>query len=298
MERTTSHRPDFAGAITGTAGLIAVVDGLLQAARHPWGSVEVLLPLFGGVVLLGVMVWIEAASASPLIPLDFFRNRTRVVTNFTTLFFSSAFFSYFFLLTLFMQQVLHYSPIKGGLAYLPFGLTIGAGIGIGTALMPKLGVKPILTSGFLLCAVGLWLTASIKVDATYAANILPGMMVLGFGSGISFPAIGNAALHEVTGQDSSLASGVQNAMQQVGGALGLATLVTLALRHATSQMHDGVAAPVAATHGYVLAFHIGAVLLIIGGALVMLLLEHVVAEPRNPLAEEVGELQPVPAEVG
>jgi len=285
MERTTKNRPDFAGAITGTAGLIAVVDGLLQAARHSWGSVEVLLPLLGVVVLLGVMVWIEATSESPLIPLEFFRNRTRVVTNFTTLFFSSAFFSYFFLLTLFMQQVLHYSPIKGGLAYLPFGLTIGAGIGIGTALMPKVGVKPLLAGGFFVCAVGLWLTASIKVDSTYAANILPGMMVLGFGSGVCFPAIGNAALHEVTGQDSSLASGVQSAMQQVGGALGLATLVTLALRHASSQMHDGVAGPVAATHGYVMAFHVGLVLLVIGGVLVLFLLEHVVAEPRNALAE-------------
>ena len=292
MERGASNRPDFAGAITGTAGLIAVVDGLLQAARHSWGSVEVLLPLFGGVVLLGVMVWIEATSEAPLIPLEFFRNRTRVVTNFTTLFFSSAFFSYFFLLTLFMQQVLHYSPIKGGLAYLPFGLTIGAGIGIGTALMPKLGVKPILTTGFFLCAVGLWLTASIKVDATYAGSILPGMVVLGIGSGISFPAIGNAALHEVTGQDSSLASGVQNAMQQVGGALGLATLVTLALRHASSQMHNGTAPPVAATNGYVLAFHIGAVLLVIGGVLVLFLLEHVVAEPRNAMAEAA---EPEPA---
>jgi EmrB/QacA subfamily drug resistance transporter len=285
MERGSAQRPDFAGAVTGTAGLIAVVDGLLQAAKHPWGSVEVLLPFVGGIVLLVAMVWIEAASESPLIPLEFFRNRTRVVTNFTTLFFSSAFFSYFFLLTLFMQQVLHYSPIKAGLAYLPFGLTIGLGIGIGTALMPRIGVKPILATGFFLCAVGLWLTATIDVDATYAAHILPGMVMLGVGSGISFPAIGNAALHEVTGQDSSLASGVQSAMQQVGGALGLSCLVTLALRHAAGQIGNGTAPPVAATHGYVLAYHVGSVLLVIGGVLVLFLLEHVVADPRNPLAE-------------
>ena len=125
-------RPDYAGAVTGTGGLIAVVDGLLQAASHPWGSWQVLLPLLGGLGLLGLMVWIEARSDSPLIPLEFFTNRTRVVTNFVTLFFSSAFFSYFFLLTLFEQQVLDYSPLKGGLSYLPFGLTIGAGIGLGT----------------------------------------------------------------------------------------------------------------------------------------------------------------------
>jgi MFS family permease len=304
MDRTASHRPDFAGAITGTAGLIAVVDGLLQAATHPWGSVQVLLPLLGGVALLIAMVFIEAASDSPLIPLEFFRNRTRVVTNFTTLFFSSAFFSYFFLLTLFMQQVLHYSPIKAGLAYLPFGVTIGIGIGLGTAVMPRIGVKPLLAGGFLMCAVGLWMTATIDVDTTYAAHILPGMVVLGIGSGISFPAIGNAALHEVTGQDSSLASGVQNAMQQVGGALGLSTLVTLALRHAASQVSGGTAPRVAATHGYVLAYHIGSVLLVIGGVLVLFLLEHVVAAPRNPLAEaetppgETQQAGALPAEVG
>ena len=293
MQRVGSHRPDYAGAVTGTAGLIAVVDGLLQAATHPWGSYQVLLPLFGGVALLAAMVWIEARSASPLIPLEFFKNRTRVVTNFTTLFFSSAFFSYFFLLTLFMQQVLHYSPIKAGVAYLPFGLTIGLGIGLGTAVMPRLGVKPILTAGFFLCAVGLWLTAGINVDATYAGDILPGMMILGFGSGISFPAIGNASLHEVTGQDSSLASGVQSAMQQVGGALGLSCLVTLALRHAASQVGHGTDQAVAATNGYSLAYHIGSVLLVIGGVLVVLLLERVVAAPRSALAEAETQAEPV-----
>jgi len=284
MVRVTK-RPDYAGAITGTGGLIAVVDGLLQAATHPWGSWQVLLPLLGGLALLALMVRIEAVSDAPLIPLDFFRNRTRVVTNFVTLFFSSAFFSYFFLLTLFEQQVLGYSPLKGGLSYLPFGLTIGAGIGLGTALMPRIGVKPLLAAGFFGCAIGLFLTSGIDVGATYAGNVLPGMMVLGLASGISFPAIGNASLHEVTGQDSSLASGVQSAMQQVGGALGLSCLVTLGLRHAAGQIRHGVVPDVAVTHGYVLAFRIGAVLCLIGGVLVLVLLEHVVAQPRSPVAE-------------
>jgi EmrB/QacA subfamily drug resistance transporter len=292
MVRTSTHRPDFAGAITGTAGLIAVVDGLLQAATHAWGSYQVLLPLVGGIALLAAMVWIETVSNAPLIPLEFFRNRTRVVTNATTLFFSSAFFSYFFLLTLFMQQVLHYSPIKAGLAYLPFGITIGAGIGLGTALMPRIGVKPLLTGGFFLCAVGLWLTAMVDVHSSYSGHILAGMIVLGIGSGISFPAIGNAALHEVTAQDSSLASGVQSAMQQVGGALGLSCLVTFGLRHAAGQIRHGTAANVAATHGYVLAYHVGAVLLVIGGVLVFLLLERVAAAPRAAVAELGAEPEP------
>jgi EmrB/QacA subfamily drug resistance transporter len=286
----TSARPDFAGALTGTAGLIAVVDGLLQAASHPWGSVRVLLPLLGGLALLALMIRIEAVSKSPLIPLEFFKNRTRVVTNFVTLFFSSAFFSYFFLLTLFEQQILDYSPLKGGLSYLPFGITIGVGIGLGTALMPRVGVKPLLAAGFFSCAVGLFLTSGIDIHSSYTGGVLPGMIVLGLGSGICFPAIGNAALHEVTGQDSSLASGVQSAMQQVGGALGLSCLVTLGLRHAASQIHDGVLPAVALTNGYALAFRIGTCLLVIGGILVLFLLEHVTAQPRDPVVEDEVEV--------
>jgi EmrB/QacA subfamily drug resistance transporter len=289
-------RPDYWGAITGTAGLVLVVDGLLNAARDAWGSWQVLAPLGGGIALLLLMVWVEARSEAPLIPLTFFRNRTRVVTNFVTLFFSSSFFSYFFLLTLFEQQILHWSPLKGGLSYLPFGFGIGAGIGLGTAVMPRIGVKPLLAGGFFGCAVGLWLTSTLSITSSYASGILPGMIVLGVFSGISFPAIGNASLHEVTGQDSSLASGVQNAMQQVGGALGLSTLVTLALRHAGSQIAGGTKASIAFTHGYGLAWRVGAVLLAIGGVLVLFLLEHVLATPRNPEAELIGQpLDAVPA---
>lgn len=289
-------RPDFLGAVTGTAGLVGVVDGLLAAATHDWVSVNVLLPLLGGFVLLLAMVWVEAHSDAPLIPLTFFQNRTRVVTNFVTLFFSSSFFSYFFLLTLFEQQILGWSPMKGGLSYLPFGITIGAGIGLGTALMPKVGVKPLLSAGFFGCAVGLWLTSTLDVHSTYWSGIVPGMVVLGFFSGLSFPAIGNASLHEVTGQDSSLASGVQNAMQNIGGAIGLSCLVTFALRHAASQVSDGVAPALASTHGYALAWRIGAVLCVVGGGLVLFLLEHVIATPRNVEAEALAsEAEPVPA---
>jgi MFS family permease len=210
-----------------------------------------------------------------------------VVTNFVTIFFSASFFSYFFLLTLVEQNVLDYSPIKGGLSYLPFGLTIGAGIGFGTAMMPKIGVKPLLATGFSLGAVGLLLTSTISPDSSYAANILPGMLLMGFGSGMSFPAFGNAALHEVTGEDSSLASGVQAAVQQIGGALGLATLATLAIRHANDAILDGVLPGRAFTDGAALGYQVGAVLLLIGAVLVLVLMERVLAQPRNPLVEEV-----------
>ncbi|MFL6062036.1 MAG: DHA2 family efflux MFS transporter permease subunit [Marmoricola sp.] len=285
-----SDRPDYLGAIIGTLGLISVVDGLIGAGDHAWGSTRVLLPLLGGLVLIALMLLVESLSSAPLIPLSFFRNRTRVVSNFTTLFFSSSFFSYFFLLTLYEQQILHWSPLRSGLSYLPFGLSIGAGIGLATAVMPKIGVKPVLTTGFFGVALGLYLTSTIGVDTSYAAHVLPGMIVLGLSSGISFPAFGNASLHEVTGQDSSLAAGVQSALQQIGGALGLATLVTLATRHAAHQVMHGIDAVTARVDGTQLAFRVGVGMCILGGLLVLALLEHVIAEPRNPLAEEAAEV--------
>jgi EmrB/QacA subfamily drug resistance transporter len=284
MQRDATHgrrRVDIFGPLTATAGLIAIVHGLLQAVGNDWGSATVLLPLLGGIALLGAFVVIEMRIEQPLIPLRFFTNRTRVVTNAVTLFFSSAFFTYFFLLTLFLQQVAGFSPLRAGLAYLPFGISIGAGIGLGTALMPKLGVKPLLVTGFFGCAVGLLLTSGIGTGSSYLGGVFPGMVVLAIFSGISFPAIGNASLHQVTGQDASLASGVQNAVQQVGGALGLATLVTLALRHAADLVSRGDSVPFAATSGYALAFRTGAVLLVIGGVLVSVFLERVQSTPRH-----------------
>ncbi len=284
------QRPNPTGAIIGTVGLIAIVDGLLAAATHPWGSWQVILPLLGGMALLGLMVAVEARSRSPLIPLDFFANRTRVVANFVTLFLAAAFISYFFLLTLYEQQVLGYSPLQGGLSYLTFGVGMIAGIGIGALVMPRVGVKSVLATGFFGCAVGLWLISDLTTHSTYWRDIAPGMFILAFFAGIAFPALNNAALHRVTGEDSSLASGVQISMQQIGGAIGLSCLVTLALRHAASQAVHGVPASIASTHGYDLAWRIGAVLCIVGGVMVILMLERVSGELR--IADPVAELEP------
>jgi EmrB/QacA subfamily drug resistance transporter len=276
-------RLDFTGAATGTAGLMVLVYGLLQAASHSWGSPRVLLPVFGGLVLLALMVVIESRSSSPLIPLRFFQNRTRVVANAVALIFLAAFISYIFLLTLFEQGVLGFSPMRGGLAYLPFGVAMGVGVGLGAGFMPKLGVKPLLATGFFGCAVGLLLTSGISPDSSYLSGVLPGMIVFGVCAGMVGPAIANAALHGVTGQDAGLASGVQQAVQQVGSGLGLAVLVTLALRHAggDSASLDNAAL----VDGYVLSFRVAAGALIVAGILVLALLERVSAEPRMAHAE-------------
>jgi EmrB/QacA subfamily drug resistance transporter len=278
-------RIDAAGAVTATGGLVAVVDGLLQAVSHPWGSWQVLVPLLGGVALLMLMAAVESRAAEPLIPVRFFANRTRVTSNVVSLALFAAFISYVYLLTLFMQQVLGYSPLKTGLAYLPLGIGIGAGLGLGTGLMPRIGVKVTLFTGFLGSAAGLLAASYIHASSSYPGGILPGLIMFGVFSGICYPGLINGALHQVTGQDSGLGSGVQTAMQQIGSALGLATLVTLALRYAGGQIRHGVLPAVAQTHGYALAFRVGAALLAVAAVLVLMLLEHVTAEPRTALAE-------------
>jgi EmrB/QacA subfamily drug resistance transporter len=282
------RRPDIAGAASVTGGLVAVVYGLLQAASHPWGSWQVLLPLLGGLALLVALVVVESRAAVPLIPLRFFADRTRVVANIGGLFFLAGFVSYIFLLTLFQQQVLGFSPLTGGFAYLPFGVSMGAGVGLAAGLLPRLGIRPLLTAGFLGATAGLLLTSGIHAGVSYAGGVLPGMIVLGVFCGVVSVAGANAALHGVTGQDSGLASGVQTAVQQVGSALGLACLVTLALRHAAGESRHGVAAGVAATHGYVLAFRVAAVLFAVGGVLVWALLGRVGARSGESLPAGAG----------
>ncbi|GAA0405182.1 MFS transporter [Acrocarpospora corrugata] len=288
MVREQGHRLDVAGAVTSTGGLVAIVYGLLQVAENAWDSAAVLVPLIGGVVLLLSMIVIERRARNPLIPLTFFANRTRSVINLTSLFFMAAFISYTFMLTLFEQHVLGYSPLQSGLAYLPLGFAIGAGIGLGTVLTPRLGVKLVAGGGFAGAGVGLILTSMVDVDASYLGGILPGMIVFGVFAGATMPAATNAALHGVTVQDSSLASGVQSTMQQIGGALGLAVLIPLAIRYTTEEVARGVAVEAAVTSGYVLAFRIGAGMMILGGVLILALFERVDPELRDPTAEIVG----------
>lgn len=287
MVRTKGGGLDLAGAATLTLGLVAIVYGLLQAAEHPWGSATTLLPLGVGVVLIGVTVVVEMRAANPLIPLGFFADRTRSVINGTTLFFMASFISYSYLLTLFLQQVLGYSPLQGGLAWLPMSVAIGAGIGLGTALVPRVGVRPVVSVGFIGAGAGLLLTSTMSVDSSYLSGIVPGMVVFGVFAGAVMPAATNAALHRVTVQDSSLASGVQNTMQQIGSALGVAVLVTIALRFAGDALATGTPEAEAMAGGYALAFRIAAGLMVLGGVLNALLLERVDAELRDPTAESL-----------
>ena len=179
------QRPDIAGAVLGTAGLSGIVYGFIAAGTHAWGSVSVAVPLAAGVFLLGCFVLQERRAGAPLVPAGFLKNRTRVTANITCLFFASAFFAMFFLLTLYFQEVEHWSAIRTGLAYLPFGVVIGLGIAISSALVPRVGVKVLLCAGFVLVAAGVFLLSRITVNGSYWTEALP--RTSGHGLGVRHP---------------------------------------------------------------------------------------------------------------
>jgi len=263
---------------------VAVVYGLLQASTYPWGSWQVLLPLLGAFALLAAMVVAETRSPDPLIPLRFLANRTRVTANVLSMITWAVFIGYIVLLNLYMEQVLRYSPLRTGLLNLPLAV-IPVAILLSTRLMPRFGVKAVLAIGYLGSAAGLWIASYIHVDSSYVSAILPGMLMFGGFSGLCYPGLISGALHQVTDQDSGLGSGVQSAMQQIGAALGLAALVTLALRDTQHAAHAGVLPAVAQTEGYALAFRVSAVAYAVAGVLVPVVLERVSATDARPLAE-------------
>ncbi|HEX6521662.1 MAG TPA: MFS transporter [Streptosporangiaceae bacterium] len=265
------HRIDLPGAVTATGGLVAVVYGLLQMASSSWGSMQVLLPLLGGGALLAVMVVVETRSPDPLIPMRFFANSTRVTANVLSMVTWAVFIGYLVMLNTYMQQVLHYSPLRTGLLNLPVS-AVTAGIVLGTRLIPRFGVKAVLATGYLGSAAGLWVASYIHVGSSYVGAVLPGIIAFAGFSGLCYPGLISGALHLVTDQDSGLASGVQNAMQQIGAALGLSVLVTLALRSTQNRVHAGLLPAIAQTDGYVLAFRVGAVTLAVAGVLVLVVL--------------------------
>lgn len=284
MVRQTK-RLDVTGAVTLVAGVIAIVYGLLQVVSYGWASGRVLVPLLGGLVLLGIMIAVESRVDDPLIPLRFYRNRTRVVANLAGLFFSASFFSFFFIMTLFVQQVQDTSPLQTGLRYSPLGISMIIGIGLCAGMMPKFGARNLLAVGFFIAAVSLLLASRLTVDSPYLSGLLPVFILMGFGAGVVMPAGTTAALHQVTGQDTGLGSGMHTTVHQVGAGLGLACFGALALRHAATEVADGVDPDVAATNGFTLAFTVAAIALIICGLLIRSLMERVGGGPRNALAE-------------
>src|SRR5919201_2667377 len=248
---------DTAGAVTVTASLMLLVYGLTQSTIAGWGSARTIGVLFGSAVLMAAFIWIEYRSRSPLVPLSFFRRRTPTGANIIGFGLGTMVFGMFFLLSLYMQQVLGFSALKTGVGYLAVALTAVAASGVAQALVTKLGVKPVLTGGMVLLGAGLAYFTQVSVDGSYVADLLPGFLLIGVGLGFSFVPVSIAALAGVTGREAGLASGLINTSQQIGGALGLAILTTVATSRTNHLVDSRVPRPEALTRGFSLAFWVG-----------------------------------------
>ncbi|WP_206739398.1 MFS transporter [Streptomyces sp. L2] len=225
-ERHPGHF-DLTGALTSTAGMVLLVYGFIRAAQQGWRDAFTLASFGVAVVLLAAFVLIERRSRQPITPLHMFADRNRAGTYGMMLSLAAAMFGMFFFLTLFVQDVLNFSPLAAGFAFLPVSLVIAVGAALASRFLPTFGPKPFMVTGAVLAAGGLaWLTLT-DVHSTYAGSILGPMLVFGLGMGMEFVSLTLTALSNVPVHESGAASGMLNATQQVGGSLGLSILVTV-----------------------------------------------------------------------
>jgi EmrB/QacA subfamily drug resistance transporter len=255
---------DAWGATTITVGLILFVFALTRAPTVGWTSPQVILSFVGWAVLTAASIFIELRSRSPLVPLAIFRRRTLSAANGIGLILGMAVFGMFYLLSLYMQIVLGFSALETGLGYLAVALTAVVASGAAQALSTKAGVKPVLATGMALLAAGLIFFTQISVDGSYVADLLPGFFLIGVGLGFAFVPVSIAALAGATGEEAGLQSGLINTNQQIGGAIGLAILITVSTTRSDNLVEDGVAKLQALTDGYSLAFWVAAGIAVLG----------------------------------
>jgi EmrB/QacA subfamily drug resistance transporter len=249
--RVRGRRFDLPGAITGTAGLAALVYGLSTAApagvgQSHWGDGKVIGSLVAAVVLLVSFVFIEARSEHALMPMRILRDRNRSAANLIMLCIGTAMFGMFFFLTVFVQTVWGYSPLKSGVAYLPMVGVIMLMAGLGTFLVPRIGARPLLLGGTLVGTAGLVWLSRINEHSSYTGGLLGPMLLTAAGLGVLFMPVTLIALSKVSDRDAGLASSLPNVGQQVGGAIGLAILGTVAWTAVSSSVRSQLTAAAAA----------------------------------------------------
>ncbi len=273
-EASSSERDyDAAGAFTVTAGLTAVVFGIVRTDVLGWGALGVWVPIGIGVALLGAFVLIEARFArSPLMPLRIFALPALRAANVVILLLGAALFAMWFFLSLFLQQVLGHSPLETGLDFLPMTLSIVAAATLAPRLVDRFGAKVVLTAGMLFAATGLAILGQLSPSTGYVPVVLFGGIIAAIGLGTSMVPATIAAVQGVPRHETGLASGMVNTSRLVGGALGLAALSTIATSHATTQVAAGASALGAQTDGYSLALLLGSGLCLLGALAAALML--------------------------
>ncbi|HEY1358782.1 MAG TPA: DHA2 family efflux MFS transporter permease subunit [Thermoleophilaceae bacterium] len=272
---------DVTGAVLVTGALMLGVYTILEVGSYGWGSAHTLGLGAVALVLLAGFVLRQARAATPLMPLRIFRSRNVSGANLVQMLMVAALFGMFFLGTLFMQKVLGYSALQIGAAFLPVALLIGTlSLGFSARLNTRFGARATLIPGLALLLAGLLYLTRAPADADYIGDLLPAMVLFGIGAGLSFPSLMTLAMSGATSEDSGLASGLVNTSLQVGGALGLAVIATLASTHTGNLLASGESRAEALTGGYHLAFFIGAGLAAAAIGLALALLEPAKAEPE------------------
>ncbi|TCC52378.1 DHA2 family efflux MFS transporter permease subunit [Kribbella capetownensis] len=230
---------DTLGAVLGTAGLMAIVYGVVRSEPAGWGSFEVVGVLVAGVALLISFVVVERRSAAPLVPLRLFRSRALSVSSASLALNGAGFLSMFFLTAIYLQQVRGDSALDAGVHFLPMGGAAIVGAVLASQLVQRVGTRTVQLSGAVLSVVGLLLLSQADASGSYVSQLLPGFIIFGFGIiGVGVPGQ-ITAVSEVQPQEAGAASGVVNAMYQVGGALGLAIVTTLSITHTTNELTHG-----------------------------------------------------------
>jgi EmrB/QacA subfamily drug resistance transporter len=282
------HRSfDVAGAITVTAGLMSLVYAIVEGPQKGWASVQTISTFVLSAVLLVSFVLIEQRSKAPLVRLSIFRVRSLLTANVTMFLVGSGLFAMFFFNSLYIQRVLGYGPLKAGLAFLPFTFGIIVSAGLASRFAPRVGVRPVAIIGMVVTIAGMLYLTHIQANGTYAADVLPALLLTSLGLGAVFLPLTLIATTGLEDADQGLASGLFNTSQQIGGALGLAILTSLAASK-TSSVH-GVSQSEALVEGFHVAF--------LGGALfvVFALIVFVAILRGRHVARIEAEAAPAPA---
>jgi EmrB/QacA subfamily drug resistance transporter len=262
-----SRRVDVAGAVTVTASLMLAVYAIVNGNQVGWATARTLGLLATAAVLLAVFLVVESRVPAPLMPLAIFKHRNVSTANAVGVLLAGAMFAWFFLSALYLQQILGYSPLQVGLAFLPSSLIMGAfSLGLSAKLVMRFGIRPPLVAGMLLMAAGLSLFARVPVDGNFVVDVLPGTVLLGIGAGMGFNPLLLAAMGDVEPTEAGLASGVVNTAFMMGGALGLAVLASLANSRSDTLLASGEDRLTALTGGYHAAFLAGALFAVAGAA--------------------------------
>jgi EmrB/QacA subfamily drug resistance transporter len=282
-------RLDVAGAITVTTSLILAVYAIINGNQNGWTSARTLGVLGAAAVLFGVFLAIESHVRAPLVPLRLFRLRNLSTASGVGVLWSGAMFAWFFMVALYLQLVLGYSPLQIGLAFLPGNLIMGAlSIGLSAKLVMRYGIRKPLATGLLLASAGLLLLVRAPVDGSFVTDVLPSMILLGLGAGMAFNPVLLAAMGDVEPAEAGLASGVVNTSFMMGGAVGLAVLASVAASRTTTLLDAGHSEVAALTGGYHVAFLLGAIFAAAAAVLGATLLREPAAVPAHE--EPVGEL--------